>query len=215
MIRFRDFSFGYKEPLFINLNLSIETNKITILTGENGSGKTTLCRILSGLEKNYQGSLQITDKEIKTLSVQQLAAKFLYLKQEPLSNVVAATPDEDLAIWQSRFADKLTEEHQKKREEVLAELEISELLETPFWEMSSGQVKRSGMAALLLNPQKYWILDEPFTGLHREIVQKLIEILQTRKESGLGALIISHKTDEFSSLADRILKIEDRRIKEI
>lgn len=215
MIRFQDFSFGYNVPLFDGVSLNLKTEEITLLTGENGSGKTTLCRILSGLQKDYQGSLQMNGTEIKTISVKQSAAQMIYLKQEPQSNVVAATPDEDLAIWQSKFQTRLTENNDSLRSNILNELEIQELQFAPFWEMSSGQIKRSALCALLLNPEKYWLMDEPFSGLHAEIVEKLISILQKRKASGFGALIVTHETGQFSKIADRILKIEDRAIKEM
>ncbi|MCF7794500.1 MAG: energy-coupling factor ABC transporter ATP-binding protein [Candidatus Cloacimonetes bacterium] len=230
-------SFSYKQPLFSNLNLEIPFDEITVLTGENGSGKTTFCRILSGLIKDYEGTIEIRRSEInekplcpenpdispsqgkkldlKKLSIQKISDFMIYHKQEPQGNIVAATPDEDLSIWQSKFTRRLTDEDQKKRKKVLAELDISELLETPFWEQSSGQIKRSGLAALLLNKEKFWILDEPFSGLHQQIVDKMIQILIERKKSGFGALIISHKTDQLNDFADHILKIEDEFIKEI
>jgi ABC-type multidrug transport system ATPase subunit len=208
-------NFGFKTPLFKDLYMDIPFDEITILTGENGSGKTTLCRLLTGLHKNYQGSIKLNNIEIQAQSVKEIAEYLIYLKQEPQANIVAATPEEDLSIWQSKFIRNLNEQHKIQRKEVLAELEIPELLDVPFWEQSTGQAKRSGLAALLLNPDKFWIMDEPFSGLHLEITDKLIEILKQRKTAGYGALIVSHKTEQIKPSGDRILKIENEQIKEI
>ena len=214
-IRFIDLSFGYDEPLFSNLNLELETDKITLLQGENGSGKTTFCRLLSGLEKNYSGQILIEDSRISDMKAKEISEQLIYLKQEPIGNTVAATPDEDLMIWQSKFIRNLNEQYSIQRTEVLKALRIKEIQHTPFWEMSGGQIKRAGMAALLLAPQKYWILDEPTSGLHQEIVDILMDILEERKSKGFGTLIISHRQNIFNTLPDKVLKIENEKINEI
>ncbi|MDO9577599.1 MAG: ABC transporter ATP-binding protein [Candidatus Cloacimonadales bacterium] len=207
-----DLSFGYDELLFSNLDLELETNKITLLQGDNGSGKTTFCRLLSGLEKNYSGQILLDNIKISELKAKQIAEKLIYLKQEPIGNTVAATPEEDLSIWQGILEKNLSMKQQNERMQALEKMQIKELIHSPFWEMSGGQVKRAGLAAMLLYPQKYWILDEPFSGLHPEIVNILLEILLERKNNGFGALIISHKQNIFDSLFDITFRIEDRRI---
>lgn len=214
-IKIIDLSFGYDQPLFSNLDLELETNKITLLQGDNGNGKTTLCRLLSGLEKNYSGQILLDNFKISELKTRQISEKLIYLKQEPMGNTVAATPEEDLSIWQGILEKKLSEKHQQARLQALKKMQIKELLLSPFWEMSGGQIKRTGLSALLLFPQKYWILDEPFSGLHSEIVNILLEILQERKKNGFGALIISHRQNIFDSLIDRTLRIEDGGILKI
>ena len=210
-----DFSFGYKKLLFSHLNLVIPLNEIILLTGENGCGKTTFCRLLSGLEKDYFGKIDIAENDLNTLSIKQIADILVYHKQEPQGNIVAATPDEDLSIWQSKFTKNLNEQHNIQRKEVLTDLHIAEFQKTPFWELSSGQVKRSGIAALLLNPEKYWILDEPFNGLHQEIVDKLLAILKARRKSGFGTMIVTHNIEEIKEIADSILKIENETIRNL
>ncbi|MDA3813070.1 MAG: ATP-binding cassette domain-containing protein, partial [Candidatus Cloacimonetes bacterium] len=100
-IKIIDLSFAYQadNPIFTNASLELPFNEITFLKGANGSGKTTLCRILSGLQKEYTGSIHINHLDLKLFSFSERAKSIIYLKQEPLSNVVAATPDEDLALW--------------------------------------------------------------------------------------------------------------------
>jgi ABC-type multidrug transport system ATPase subunit len=215
MIKLIELNFGYDELLFSNLNLEIQANEITLLHGANGSGKTTFCRLLSGLETKYSGKILLNNEPLSKLTAKEISQKLIYLKQEPIGNTVAATPDEDLAIWQNMFSKNLNEQYKHEREDVLAQLKIGELMDSPFWEMSGGQIKRSTIAALLLSPQKFWILDEPTSGLHQEIVDKLISILEQRKQDGFGALIITHKIDQFQTIFDRVLKIQNEIINEI
>ena len=194
-IKINDLSFAYQpdNPIFTNSSITFQFNDITFLKGANGSGKTTLCRILSGLEKGYTGSIRINDLDLKPVSFSERAKSVIYLKQEPLANIVAATPDEDLFLWQHGFEKHLDESSSELRERVMKRLRIIDLKDKPFWELSGGQIKRIGLAALLINYDKYWILDEPISGLDNTLTRIFIEILEERKALGKGCLIISHK----------------------
>jgi len=212
-IKIEDLSFTYQpeNSIFTNASLDLPINEITFLKGANGSGKTTLCRILSGLEKNYSGSICINDLDVKEVSFAQRAKSVIYLKQEPLSNVVAATPDEDLAIWQHGFDKHMEGTSSELREKVMQKLRIEQLRDKPFWELSGGQIKRIGLAALLINYDKYWILDEPIAGLDNTLIGIFMSILEERKALGKGCLIISHKANYFKNLIDKNYLIENRK----
>ncbi len=206
------FSYDGINMIFEDVNISLPHDKITLLDGVNGSGKTTFCRLLSGLEKGYSGKIFLNDNILSLLSTSQLANEMTYIKQEPSANVVAATPDEDLTIWQHKFKEKIGNDDTLIRNEALKEFNMITFKDQPFWELSGGQIKRSGLAALLLNYGKYWILDEPVTGLDEKLVNVFVNILQKRKEEGKGALIITHQQQKFKPLIDSFLKIENKKI---
>lgn len=216
-IKINDLSFAYQPEnlIFTNASLELPFNEITFLKGANGSGKTTLCRILSGLEKGYTGSIRINDLDLKPFSFIERAKSLIYLKQEPLSNVVAATPNEDLILWQHGFDKHLDESSNELRGRVMEKLKINDLKDKPFWELSGGQIKRIGLAALLINYDKYWILDEPISGLDNTLTRIFIEILEERKVLGKGCLIISHKEDYFLNLIDKSYLIQNEHIEQI
>ncbi|MEA2095691.1 MAG: ABC transporter ATP-binding protein [Candidatus Cloacimonadota bacterium] len=216
-IKIKDLSFAYQleNPIFTNASLELPFNEITFLKGANGSGKTTLCRILSGLEKGYTGSIHINDLDLKPFSFIERAKSIIYLKQEPLSNIVAATPEEDLTLWQHGFDKHYNESSSELRGRVMKRLKINDLKNKPSWELSGGQVKRIGLAALLINYDKYWILDEPISGLDNTLIRIFIEILEERKALGKGCLIISHKEDKFLNLIDKSYFIQNEDIEQI
>ena len=206
------FSYDSINMIFEDVNISLPHDKITLLDGVNGSGKTTFCRLLSGLEKGYSGKIILIDNTLSSLSTNQVANEIIYVKQEPSANVVAATPDEDLAIWQHKFKLKIGDNFISSREKALIKFNMDSFKDQPFWELSGGQIKRSGLAALLLNYNKYWILDEPVTGLDEKLVDIFVNILQKRKEKGKGALLITHQQKKFKPLIDCFLKIENKKI---
>jgi len=216
-ITIKDLSFSYQaeNPIFVNASLELPFNEITFLKGANGSGKTTLCRILSGLQKEYTGSIQINDLDLKPVSFSERAKSIIYLKQEPLANVVAATPEEDLTLWQHGFDKNSDELSSDLRDKVMERLRMNDLKDKPFWELSGGQIKRIGLAALLVNYDKYWILDEPIAGLDNTLTRIFIEILEERKVLGKGSLIISHKEEYFLNLMDNNYLIQNKKIEVI
>ena len=212
--KIENLSFSYDEKclIFENIDLQLDINKITLLAGINGSGKTTFCRLLSGLENKYKGKIFLGNRELSKSSFAEISDKIVYLKQESFANIIAATPSEDIAIWNHKFQNKILPEFEKEQLEALKEYNLEQFKDQPFWEMSGGQIKRVGLAGLLLNMDKYWILDEPVTGLENALIDILINILQKRKAAGKGALIISHRFEKFEQIVDNWLKIEDKKI---
>ena len=209
------FSYDEKRLIFENIDLQLDINKITLFDGINGSGKTTFCRLLSGLEKKYKGKIFLGNRELSKSSSPEISDKIVYLKQESFANIIAATPSEDIAIWKHKFQSKNFPEFEKEQLEALKEYNLEQFKDQPFWEMSGGQIKRVGLAGLLLNMDKYWILDEPVTGLENALIDILINILQKRKTEGKGALIISHRFEKFEQIVDNWLKIKDKKIIDI
>jgi len=216
-IKVRNLSFSYSEDstLFKNTSIDLQFDQITLLKGKNGSGKTTLCRLLSGLEKKYTGSIYIDDLNLKQISFAERSQFVIYIKQEPLSNNVAATPEEDLSLWQHGFNKQNDISSIEQRNLIMEKFKIAHLKNKPFWELSGGQIKRVGLAALLLNYDKYWILDEPISGLDDNLAETFIEILKERKQQGNGCLIVSHKEDHFQNLTDKVYGIDNGKINEI
>jgi energy-coupling factor transporter ATP-binding protein EcfA2 len=144
------------------------------------------------------------------MTAAEIAESIIYLKQEPLANIVAATAREDLHIWLHKYAPA----HQDEAiiGESLQHFGLDNLADTPIWKLSGGQAKRVGLAALLLNQQKFWLLDEPTAGLDRSLQNTLLEKLQQRQQQNLGALIISHRVDIFRPIADQVYSIKETKI---
>ena len=216
MIEFHRFSFAYNNSdlIFSDLDLSINKNEVTILTGPNGSGKSTLCRLIMGLTRSYQGKLVIDGNDSSDLSTVKIAGIITHLKQESGANIVSALPNEDLEIWLHKFKSSFNISDYDVQT-ALDYFELTAQSEQPVWELSSGQLKRVGLAALMLNRNKFWLLDEPSTGLDAVLLNKLRSVIYEQKMNGQGMLIISHRFRIFDDVADRRLEIKDKKIVEI
>ena len=214
MFRISDLSFGFRDgkEIFQNVELVLNADKLVLLTGENGCGKTTFCRLLSGLITQYQGVIKLQEDDLRKLKPAEIAERVTYLKQESLANIVAATPNEDLSIWKHKFGAKNSDQ-QQEIDSALYRYGLDKISEKPVWELSSGQKKRLNLSALLLNPDKYWIIDEPYAGLDSDAKSTFRDMLIEKKRSNTGGLIITHHKLQSDFPADQYLIIENKQIK--
>ena len=210
MYKLTNFSFGFSDLLFNDVNLKIPFDEITVLTGANGAGKTTLLNILSGLNKNYSGYIKLENTELNNMTTVEISNKILYQKQEPIANIVATTPFEDLKIWLTKFATNTY--NSNEIDGVLKRFGIYNLKDTPVWKLSGGQLKCVGLASLLLFQAKFWMLDEPLLGLDNTLQEQFVKMLINKKDLGRGALIVSHQIDLFKNIADKILVIKKKKV---
>jgi energy-coupling factor transporter ATP-binding protein EcfA2 len=207
MITARNLTFAYpgKEPLFTDVDLEL-SDRLLWLSGENGCGKTTLCRLLTGLIPSE--SITMQDSPVYTIPAKIRFSSLLYLKQEPILNLVGLHPKEDLRIRANGFAR--TGIPDTRLNEVLTFWGLDTLAERPVYLLSEGEAKRTALCALSLFPNAFWILDEPFAGLDSAGGALLKEVLHSHRDTGHGALVIGHESPP--DWVDEHLVIRSRHI---
>ena len=171
--------------LFADLHIQIKNGDLLQLAGPNGAGKTTLLRLLSGLNRDYQGQLlwhgQDLYQHFSDYAQQRLYQGHLSAVKKtltPLENLRWLTsqwqlPDD--ALWHA-----------------LDEVELAGYEDTPCGQLSAGQQRRVALARLCVVPAALWILDEPFTALDKDGVSWLEHKLQQHIAAQGAAIITSH-----------------------
>jgi heme exporter protein A len=164
--------------LFENLSFSLNAGDLLQIEGGNGAGKTTLLRILGGLYTDYSGSV-----------LWDLASQPLYVGHKPgVKDLLSAREN---LIWLAglRQADVDTE----AIDEALAEVGLRGYEEVLCGAMSEGQRKRVNLARLYLLQAQAWILDEPFSAIDRQGVERLEARMQNHIDAGGVLVLISHQ----------------------
>ena len=210
LITLKNFSFAFSEKdIFQEIDLEIPLEGVSPLSGENGSGKSTFCRLLLALQSGYKGKLLFNDLEIAGTDTESIAEEIIYLRQSPSLNLLAATSMLDLGIWQAGFEVNNIDE--AAIEKALNYFDMLNYKDKPVWELSEGQRQRVALAALLLNKQKIWLLDEPAAGLDSTRQRQLKKlIIEQSKQKGI--LIISHRYDLFADVSEKIYEIKEKSI---
>jgi putative ABC transport system ATP-binding protein len=92
---------------------------------------------------------------------------------------------------------------------------MTELGAECVFELSGGQQQRTVIARALVGDRPVLILDEPTTGIDRAFRPHLVQELRRRADAGAAVVVVSHDPDDFHDVCDRILFMEDGRVRDV
>lgn len=224
-----DLSFSYKEyyqPIFQQVNLSLDTEWKLGLIGRNGRGKTTFLRLLNGQLVPDHGTItmDVTTELFpypvktgykKTLDVLKENIGMLKTLEDRMEAILAEADKMEATVmeeYQKLLNDYLeldgySMESKIKREVNLMKLPEA-LLEQDYELLSGGEKTKMQIIALFLRKNAFILLDEPTNHLDLEGKQVLAEYLQKKR----GFLVISHDRKFIDTVVDHILSINKSNI---
>ena len=175
------------------ISLEIPTNSIFGLLGPNGSGKSTLMRILAGLIKSWDGSINIKDKTYNSDSRWHLK-DFGFLIEAPSFYEYLSAYD-NLKIF-----SRLTESSARSIDDVLHTVNLFERKKDKVKTYSYGMKQRLGLAQSLLHDPDILILDEPNNGLDPAGVREMSKIINKLQRNGKTICVSTHILSEVDTL---------------
>lgn len=205
------FSHTKENPLFQNLNLRFDENRIIALAGESGCGKSTLLNLIYGL-------LDWESGEIIFSGTRLLGPKGNLVPGEPEMKFVAqnfdlmpyATVAENVGKFISNINLKQKKETVTELLEVVGLQEFAHIL--PKY-LSGGQQQRVAIARALSVLPKLLILDEPFSNLDFprkiELRERLFKYV---KQHGVSLIISTHELQDIMPWLDQIVILQDGRL---
>ena len=190
-----------------DLNLSIESGEIVGFLGLNGAGKTTTMRMLLGLIKPTSGECYIQGNKVDQYNLEVLN-EIGYIIETPYS-YPELTVQENLEIVSTlrglRNKDII--------DWVTEKLKLDQYKDKQVKHLSLGNVARLGIAKAIIHKPKILILDEPTNGLDPFGVIEVRELLKELANNlGTTVFISSHKLEEISKVATRIVIIHGGRL---
>jgi putative ABC transport system ATP-binding protein len=199
-----------KQALF-DINLSIQSGEIIILTGPSGSGKTTLLSLIAGLRSIQEGSVRVLENELHRVGNQkllQLRRQIGYVFQK--HNLVPfLTACQNVQMTLELFENISYKEMRRRSEAILELVGLKHRIDYYPDQLSEGQKQRVAFArALVSNPQLI-LADEPTASLDKKSTHSVVEILkEIAKYQGCSILLITHD-NRILDIADRIIHMED------
>ena len=196
-----------------NVNLQVEEGEIHALVGENGAGKSTLMNVLSGIYPfgTYEGDIVYNGEVCKFEKIKDSEDKGIVIIHQELALVPYMTIGENMFLGNERGSKVAIDwdETYGKADEYLGMVGLHESSKTLIKDIGVGKQQLVEIAKALSKNAKLLILDEPTSSLNETDSKALLELLLKFKKQGMTSIIISHKLNEVSYVADKITVIRD------
>jgi len=185
-----------------DVSIYVAPGEIVGLLGPNGAGKTTTFEMVVGFLPQDRGSILLGDKDISWLPVWQRArAGILYLPQE-IALFNKLTVEDNLRIILEEYC-KDEEKIQEIISHYLKKVGLYQLRRHIAGTLSGGEKRRLEIGrSLTLNP-KFFLLDEPFSGIDPKTVSELQDTVVALKKEGIGILLTDHNVRDTLKITDR------------
>src|SRR5437773_271131 len=189
-----------------HVDLTVEKGDVFGYLGPNGAGKTTSLRMLLGLIRPTEGSIELfgRDPHVQGAKALEGVAGFVegptfypYLTARRNLRLLAAYDDCD---------------SRSRIEELLELVELSDRGDDKVGGYSHGMRQRLGIAAALLRDPKLLLLDEPTTGLDPAGMRDMRDLVRRLAGEGITVLLSSHLLTEVEELCNRVAIIRKGRI---
>lgn len=189
-----------------DLTLELDKPGIIGLIGPNGAGKSTLLKAILGLIP-YQGQVTVAGQTGR--AVRQHIA---YVEQKSqIDPTFPMTVREAVSLGfyrERRLFQRLTKADWDRVDEVLAELELTDLAMRLISDLSGGQFQRVLMARCLIQEADVLLLDEPFVGIDAVSEHLIMTLLKQLKEVGKTILVVHHDLSKIKTYFDQLLIIK-------
>ncbi len=196
-----------------DVNFVVKKGSIHALVGENGAGKSTLMNVLSGLYPygSYSGDIVYEGEVCRFSKIKDSEEKGIVIIHQELALIPYMTIGENMFLGNERgkkFAINWDETYAEATK-YLKMVGLSESAKTLVKDIGVGKQQMTEIAKALAKHARLMILDEPTSSLNEEDSQALLDLLLEFKKQGMTSIIISHKINEVSYVADDITILRD------
>jgi len=190
--------FSGNEIVLSNVNLQVPTGSLFGFLGPNGAGKTTTLRLLLGLLRKQQGSINFFDKPFTSNRIEILKNVGSLIESPSLYGHLSAT--ENLQVLQHIYQCT-----KSRISEVLEIVGLSSTGNKKAGKFSLGMKQRLSIAVALLNNPSLLILDEPTNGLDPNGIIEIRELLkQLNRDHKMTIVISSHLLSEIEKMVTHV-----------
>ena len=206
-------SFAYAGPVILkDVDIEIESGKLTFILGQNGSGKSTFLKILAGLLPFQKGSIIISGKESSKISFTERAKLTGFLNQSHKA-VFPFSVGDVVLTGRAGFINYIP----KKIDidiagQAMEKAGILHLKNRNYAELSGGEQQLVMIARLLAQNPQILLLDEPTTHLDFANQSHLIKLLKKLVKEGLTIIAVIHDPNLAFLFGDDFLFVKDKKV---
>ncbi|TCT32654.1 ABC transporter ATP-binding protein [Martelella mediterranea] len=205
-------TWGVKRRTIVkNISLNVAEGETLGLIGPNGSGKSSLLRLLAGLKRPAEGSVNIHGKDIARTTRRALSKEVAFVQQNATTDTNVSVRDV-VRLGRTPHRSALsgwTPADQDAVANALSRVGMDHLQNQSWQTLSGGERQRVHIARALAQSPRVMFLDEPTNHLD---IHHQIEILQTIRQLDLTSIIALHDLNLAAMFCDRIITLKDGAI---
>ena len=185
------------------ISFDVARGATTALLGGNGAGKTTTLSMLLGVLTPTSGAIRILGEDM-------LRHRYRVLPRINFTSPYVDLPKrltvgENLRVYARLYG---VEASRRRVDEVAEELDLGDLLNRPYGNLSAGQRTRVSLAKALLNHPEVLLLDEPTASLDPDVGDRMRTLLEDyQRRSGCTMLLASHNMGEVERMCDEVIML--------
>ena len=196
-----------------DVNLTVQAGQIHAIVGENGAGKSTLMKVLSGVYPygDYEGDIKFMGAECRFKGIHDSEEKGIIIIHQELALVPLLSIAENIFLGNEQAKGGVINWTMSflKTQALLKKVGLKESPSTLITNLGVGKQQLIEIAKALSKEVKLLILDEPTASLNETDSDALLELLLELKRQGIACILISHKLNEISKVADAITVLRD------
>ncbi|MEM8618469.1 MAG: ABC transporter ATP-binding protein [Actinomycetota bacterium] len=188
------------------VTLRIDAGAVVALVGRSGSGKSTLLRVIAGIIAADAGRVAIDDVDVTELPTHRRGVGMVFQDNQlfPHRSVV------DNAAFALQMRGVPKRDRRTIAEQWLERVGLGGLGDRRVQGLSGGEAKRVALARTLAAEPKVLLLDEPLSGLDRDLHDRLAaDLAELLRDTSTTALLVTHDHSEAAIIADRTVALAD------
>ena len=195
-----------------DLNLQVHEGECVALLGPSGCGKSTALRLIAGLERQDEGSIELDGAPLDSIPAERRRIAMVF-QSYALFPHLSVRENLDLGLKIRRVA---LAQRQQRIESVLDTVRLREMADRRPQQLSGGQRQRVALARALLRDPRVYLLDEPMSNLDAQLRDDLRpELRQLILQGSQPVVYVTHDQQEAMALANRIAVLKGGRIEQI
>lgn len=192
----------YGKKVIDDVSFKIDKPGIYVVLGPNGAGKTTLFRTIAGILRPYSGKVEINGIPSES---QEAREQLDYLTH------IDGIPDGMRVIDSLRFYAAVENVGEENVQKVVELLELGELKQKYFSQLSRGQRKRLSVARIFLREKSIYLLDEPTSNLDPKVAKDTRELVLGLSKNKI-VLYSSHNLYEAREIGNEVIVISKGKL---
>ncbi|MFJ7736959.1 ABC transporter ATP-binding protein [Lysinibacillus sp. NPDC097287] len=218
IIQVKDVTFTYpgaEDKVLKNVSLTIHEGEFVAIIGGNGSGKSTLCKTFNGLIPkfyvgDFEGEVQLEDRQTSKFSVAELSRDIGYVYQDFENQIMRPTVIDDASFVPLNYG---LADYKERGMWALEVTGLASIADGFIWQLSGGQKHLLAIAGVLAMKPKILIVDEPVAQLDPQHAKEVYEVLKKlNEELGMTIIVIEHHAEFIAEYCHSVVLMDQGSI---